>query len=168
MRTPRTNSASKRPPETRSPAWTPAAARLLAAGALLALGACAEVGDPPRPMATLSPLELVGLSVQSVEPDRLLGTVEDVVVTPSLEPVRLLVSSGSPAYPVERRVALDTGDVRYSTERQALLLSGMSVEQFAALPVLGNDQTGVPPQPGSADATNWYRATSPGPVPAAR
>ncbi len=168
MRTPRTNSASKRPPRTRTLAWKPAAARLLAAGALLALGACAEVGDTPRPMASISPLELVGLSVQSVEPDRLLGTVEDVVVTPNLEPVQLLVESGSPAYPVQRRVALDTGNVRYSTERQALLLSGMSVEQFAALPVIGTDQTGVPPQPGSPDATNWYRATSPGPIPAAR
>jgi len=168
MRTPRTNPTSKKLPEKRPREWRSPAARLLAAGALVALGACAEVGDPPRPMATISPLELVGLSVQSVEPNRILGTVEDVVVTPSREPVQLLVASGAPVYPLKRRVALDTGNVRYSTERQALLLSGMSVDQFAALPVLANDQTGVPPLPGSPNATNWYRATSPGPVPAAR
>ena len=168
MRTPRTVPTSTRPPEKRPREWKPTATRLLAAGTLLALGACAEIGDPPRPIATISPLELVGLSVQSVEPNRILGTVEDVVVTPSREPVQLLVESGSPVYPLGRRVALDTGNVRYSTERQALLLDGMSVEEFAALPVLANDQTGVPPLPGSPNATNWYRATSPGPVPAAR
>ncbi|MCW2243207.1 hypothetical protein [Azospirillum canadense] len=138
------------------------AARLLAAGALLALGACAEAGDPPRPMASISPLELVGLSVQSAEADRILGTVEDVVVTPSREPVQILVASGAPVYPLKRRVAVDTGNLRYSSERQALMLTGMSPDQFAALPpIAGNGQPA--PLPGTTDATNWYRATNPGP-----
>lgn len=140
------------------------AARLLAAGALLALGACAEAGDPPRPMASISPLELVGLSVQQAEADRILGTVDDVVVvTPNLEPVQILVASGSPVYPVKRRVVVDTDYFRYSSERQALLLTGMSLDQFAALPPITGNGPPVP-LPGAGDATNWYRATAPGPA----
>ncbi|WP_448206538.1 hypothetical protein [Azospirillum sp. sgz302134] len=159
MHTPWTGSSSKRVPPTGRPA-----ARLLAAGAILALGACAEAGDPPRPMASISPLELVGLSVETIEPDRILGTVEDVVLTPNREPVQLLVASGAPMYPLKRRVAVDTGNVRYSGERQALVLVGMTPEQFAALPDRsGAIPAGLAPLPGATDATNWYRATAPAP-----
>lgn len=160
---------------TGRPAATSAlAARLVAAGALLALGACAEAGSPPRPLATISPLELVGLPLQSVTPDRILGTIDDVVVTPNREPVQVVVASGSPVYPVKRWTVLDTGNVRYSSERQALLLTGMTPDDFAALPPVRGPGAGqaVPgllpapfpaPLPGTPDATNWYRATSPGP-----
>lgn len=140
------------------------APRLLAIGALLALGACAEAGDQPRPIASISPLELVGQSVVSAQPERILGTVDDVVVTPSREPVQLLVASGAPVWPVGRRVALDTGYVRYSSERQALVLTGMTPDEFTALPpITGSGQPGPAPLPGATDATNWNRATAPAP-----
>jgi len=146
------------PPFRRLPVrWLPFR-RLLAAGALLAVSACAESWDAPRPMASISPLELVGLTVQSG--DRILGNVEDVVLTPDRRAEQVLVASGAPVYPTKRRVAVDTGQLRYSRERQALILTGMSPEQFAALPdtVSGDRVMSVSP----AGSTNWMgTATAP-------
>ncbi len=139
--------------------------RLLAACALAALGACAETGDTQRSISQMSPLELVGLMVQSIPEDRILGTVEDVVLTPAREPVQLVVASGSPVHPVKRQVTLDTGQLRYSGERQALVLTDMTADQFEALfppPALVMSPSAPDRIPGNpADATNWNRATAP-------
>ncbi len=139
------------------------AIRLLTVCALAALGACAETGGPQRSITQMSPLELVGLMVQSIPEDRILGTVEDVVLTPAREPVQLVVASGSPVHPVKRHVTLASGKLRYSSERQALVLSGMTADEFDAL--FTEPATAVPlfaPLPGNpADATNWNRATAP-------
>lgn len=140
--------------------------RLLALGTLVALGACAEVGDAPRPMASITPLELVGLSVQSG--DRLLGTVEDVVLSPDRRAEQVVVASGSPVFPVKRRTALDTGYVRFSSERQALILTGMTAEEFTTLqesggapPVAGAPIAGAPVAPvSSTGSTNWTGVTT--------
>lgn len=141
------------------------AIRLLAVCASTALGACAETGDTLRPMAQMSPLELVGLMVQSIPEDRILGTVEDVVLTPAREPVQLVVASGAPVHPVKRHVTLDSGQLRYSAERQALILTGMTADQFDALfaTPAGTASPSAPDRiPGNpAAATNWSRATAP-------
>lgn len=129
---------------------------LLAAGTLLTLGACAEAGDPPRPMASISPLELVGLSLQSG--DRILGTVEDVALTPDRRAEQVFVASGAPVYPTKRRVAVDTSQMRYSRERQALILTGMTPEQFAALPDTVGGERVMPVS--SAGSTNWSGVTT--------
>lgn len=132
--------------------------RLLAAGALLAVSACAENWDSPRPMTSISPLELVGLTVQSG--DRILGNVEDVVLTPDRRAEQVLVASGAPVYPTKRRVAVDTSQLRYSRERQALLLTGMTPEQFAALPDTVSGDRVMSVSPGGS--TNWTgTATAP-------
>ncbi|KAA0675859.1 hypothetical protein [Roseomonas genomospecies 6] len=137
--------------------------RLLAVCALAALGACAETGDTQRPMARMSPLELVGLTVQSIPENRILGAVEDVVLTPAREPVQIVVASGAPVHPVKRHVTLDSSRLRYSGERQALVLTGMTADEFDAL--FTAPAAAVPtlaPLPGNpADATNWNRATAP-------
>ncbi len=129
---------------------------LLAATGLLALGACAEIGDPPRPMATITPLELVGLTVQSTDGTRILGTVDDVVVTPDRRPAQLVVASGAPLHPTERRATVDAGLMRYSSERQALILSGMTTDEFVALPAtVRGDQAATPQLSGATGSTNW-------------
>ena len=135
--------------------------RLLAVGALVTLGACAEVGDAPRPMASITPLELVGLSVQSG--DRILGTVEDVVLSPDRRAEQVVVASGAPVYPTKRHAAVDTGHLRYSSERQALILTGMTAEQFAALQEGGAAPltAGTPVVPmSSTGSTNWTGVTT--------
>ncbi|MFC5356590.1 hypothetical protein [Azospirillum himalayense] len=139
------------------------ATRLLAVCVLAALGACAETGATQRPMAQMSPLELVGLTVQSIPENRILGAVEDVVLTTAREPVQLVVASGAPVHPVKRHVTLDSGQLRYSEERQALVLTGMTADEFDALFATPAAMSpALAPLPGNpADATNWNRATAP-------
>lgn len=133
----------------------PLLAPLLAGSALLALSACAET-EAVRPMASMSPLELVGLTVQSADGTRLLGVVDDVVVTPDRRPVQAIVASGAPLYPTERRIAVDTEVLRYSSERQALVLTGMTPEQFATRPeMVGGDRMTPLGSVGATGATNW-------------
>ncbi|TWA74122.1 hypothetical protein FBZ82_101136 [Azospirillum brasilense] len=150
-------------PRMRHRRFTPRpATRLLAVCALAALGACAETGATQRPMAQMSPLELVGLTVQSIPENRILGAVEDVVVTPAREPVQLVVASGAPVHPVRRHVTLDSGQLRYSEERQALVLTEMTADQFDALFATPAAMApALAPAGNPADATNWNRATAP-------
>lgn len=141
---------------------TPFLRRLLAGAVLPVLGACAGTGEPPRQLASIPPLELVGLMVQSDDGRRTMGFVEDVVVAPGNRPVQIIVASGAPLYPTKRRVTVDTGHLRYARQRQALMLTGMTPDQFATLPdrIGGPGAESLEPvSPGLA--TNWTRATAP-------
>lgn len=144
---------------------------LLLAGALLALGACAQTGPATtaQDISTLSPLQLVGLSVQSADGTRTLGSVDDLVMTQDHRVRQVIVGSGAPMYPNERKVLVDTGDLRYAPNRQAVILVGMSPTDFAALPMThSTDQMmsmGVDGQTGlvrsGVEPTNWTAATVP-------
>lgn len=147
------------------PALNPrTAARLLAVALLPALGACA-MGEPPRPIASMTLVELVGLTVESRDGAHVLGTVDDILLTPANRPAQVVVSSGAPVYPETRLVTLDSDDFRYSTPRQALVLTGMSADRFAELPGrVGNGGFAPAGQGGTtvgtpSGATNWRGAT---------
>ncbi len=148
---------------------------LLSAGAMLALGACAQTdGLPARDVSALSPLELVGLTVQSADTSRTLGNVDDVVLTPDNRVEQVIIATGAPMHTTERNVVVNTTDLRYAPNRQAVLLVGLSPTQFAALPVADdhmlsmgptvptNTLTGAGPMThGGLEPTNWTNATGP-------
>lgn len=140
---------------------------LLSAGALLALGACAQTGPATtaQDVSTLSPLQLVGLTVQSADGTRTLGSVDDLVITPDNRVHQVIVGSGAPMYPNERKVLVDTGDLRYAPNRQAVILVGMSPAEFAGLPMTDSTDRmmsmGNAGPSGMAEPTNWTAATAP-------
>ncbi|AWU93886.1 PRC-barrel domain-containing protein [Azospirillum ramasamyi] len=138
----------------------------------LALGACAASSDmggvPSAQVATTPPIELVGLTVQTPDGARILGNVTDLVIGPNNQVEQAIVSVGTPRYPTERTVVVDSEYLRYSPNRQAVILTDMTVEQFAALPAAGgNDRmmsygrpgSGSPLASGSPAPTNWTGAT---------
>lgn len=140
---------------------------LLSAGALLALGACAQTGPATtaQDVSTLSPLQLVGLTVQSADGTRTLGSIDDLVITPDNRVHQVIVGSGAPMYPNERKVVVDTADLRYAPNRQAVILVGMSPAQFAELPMTDSTDRmmsmGNAGRSGGLEPTNWTAATAP-------
>lgn len=146
---------------------------LLSAGAMMALGACAQTGDltAQQDVSTLSPLQLVGLTVQSADRTRTLGQVDDLILTPDNRVERVIVGTGSPMYPTARKVVVDTADLRYAPNRQAVILVGMTPTEFAALPMTDSSdrmlsmgptvplmgRSGVPVT--GQQPTNWTGAT---------
>ncbi|SMH60508.1 hypothetical protein [Azospirillum agricola] len=146
---------------------------LVSAGAVLALGACAQTGPATtaQDVSTLSPLQLVGLSVQSADGTRTLGSVDDLVVTPDNRIQQVIVGTGSPMYPTARKTTVNTADLRYAPNRQAVILVGMTPTQFAALPMTDSTDrmismgsgtaTGNPYPPRTGlEPTNWTGATT--------
>ncbi|MBP2298313.1 PRC-barrel domain containing protein [Azospirillum picis] len=140
---------------------------VLSAGALLALGGCAHTemgGVPSAEVADKPPIELVGLTVQPPDGSRILGNVSDLVIGPTNRVEQAIVTVGAPRFPTEHKVTINTADLRYARNRQAVILVGMTPEQFAALPAVeGNDRMmsmggGAPASVGTAP-TNWYGAT---------
>ncbi|MCG5240876.1 PRC-barrel domain containing protein [Azospirillum doebereinerae] len=144
---------------------------LLSAGAMLALGACAQTGTmASQDVSTLSPLQLVGLTVQSADLTRTLGQVDDLILAPDNRVEQVIVGTGSPMYPTPHRVVVNTADLRYAPNRQAVILVGMTPTEFAALPMTGSNDRMLSmgptaPMPGGpmtrtgAEPTNWTGAT---------
>ncbi|ANC91628.1 PRC-barrel domain containing protein [Azospirillum humicireducens] len=141
---------------------------------VLALGACAGSSDmggvPSAEVATRPPIELVGLTVQTPDGRRILGNVSDLVIGPANRVEQAIVTVGAPRYPTEYKVTVNSENLRYAHNRQAVILSGMSVEQFAALPPtgvsdrmmsLGGGPGGTPLAAGGTAPTNWAGATQP-------
>ncbi|PWC39674.1 hypothetical protein [Azospirillum sp. TSO35-2] len=147
---------------------------LLAAGAVLTLAACShytEIGGvPAAEVATQPPVELVGLTVQPPDGSRILGNVSDLVIGPGNRVEQAIVTSGAPMYPTEHRVTVNSANLRYAKERQAVILVGMTPDQFTALPVVAADNrmlslgngTTLPASAANGPApTNWSGATRP-------
>lgn len=146
---------------------------LMIAGATAVLGACASQTNPTLADSTLtdisgrSPLELVGLTVESADGTRVLGGVNDLVLAPDNRVEQVIVASGAPAYPVERSVAVDSRAFRFVPSRNALKLTGMSPDEFAELPPVAVGQTMMSmaaARPDGATATgptNWYGVAPP-------
>lgn len=140
---------------------------LLSAATLLALGACAQTeAMPPRDVSILSPLELVGLTVQSADKTRTLGSVDDVVLTPDNRVEQVIIATGAPMYTTERKVVVNAADLRYAPNRQAVLLVGMTPAQFAELPAgsdhmlsMGTPVSNDPTMRTGVAPTNWTGAT---------
>lgn len=121
---------------------TPGLALLAAVTALL--GACASRSDSSlADISTRSPLELVGLTVESADGTRMLGSVNDLVLGPDNRVEQVIVTAGAPAYPQERTVAVDSAAFRFAPARNALKLTGMTADRFADLPPVASGQTMV-------------------------
>ncbi|MBY6265132.1 PRC-barrel domain containing protein [Azospirillum sp. 412522] len=135
---------------------------------VLALGACASSdmgGVPSAEVATQPPVELVGLTVQTPDGRRILGNVTDLVIGPSNRVEQAIITVGAPRFPNEHKVTVASDNLRYARNRQAVVLTGMTAEQFADLPpVAGSDRmislgaSGTVPAAGTAP-TNWAGAT---------
>ncbi|WP_042692234.1 PRC-barrel domain-containing protein [Azospirillum sp. B506] len=137
---------------------------------VLALGACASSdmgGVPSAEVATEPPVELVGLTVQTPDGRRILGNVTDLVIGPSNRVEQAIVTVGAPRFPTEHKVTVASDNLRYARNRQAVILTGMTAEQFAELPpVAGSDRmvslgNGGAVLPAGAAPTNWAGATKP-------
>lgn len=137
---------------------------------VLALGACASSdmgGVPSAEVATQPPVELVGLTVQTPDGRRILGNVTDLVIGPANRVEQAIITVGAPRFPNEHKVTVASDNLRYARNRQAVILTGMTAEQFADLPpVAGSDRmvslgnNGVVLPAGTAP-TNWAGATTP-------
>jgi hypothetical protein len=137
---------------------------------VLALGACASSdmgGVPSAEVATQPPVELVGLTVQTPDGRRILGNVTDLVIGPSNRVEQAIITVGAPRFPNEHKVTVASDNLRYARNRQAVVLTGMTAEQFAALPpIAGSDRmvslgnNGVV-LPAGTTPTNWAGATTP-------
>ncbi|CAO3355070.1 PRC-barrel domain-containing protein [Azospirillum melinis] len=137
---------------------------------VLALGACASSdmgGVPSAEVATQPPVELVGLTVQTPDGRRILGNVTDLVIGPANRVEQAIITVGAPRFPNEHKVTVASDNLRYARNRQAVILTGMTAEQFAALPpVAGSDRmvslgnSGMVLPAGTAP-TNWAGATTP-------
>ncbi|BAI71924.1 hypothetical protein AZL_012860 [Azospirillum sp. B510] len=142
--------------------------RLLFAGLpVLTLGACASSdmgGVPAAEMATEPPLELVGLTVQTPDGRRMLGNVTDLVIGPTNRVEQAVVTVGAPLFPNEHKVAVASDNLRYARDRQAVILTGMSAEEFAALPPVGRSDRMVSFGGGESGGETTLPA---GPAPAA-
>ncbi|HEY0834909.1 MAG TPA: hypothetical protein VGE72_13450 [Azospirillum sp.] len=147
---------------------------------LLSLAACAG-GPEARSLDTVSPVTLLGHVVLSADATRELGEVEDVVVGPDGRVMQIRVVSGAPMYhPVRRRAVIDADRVRFSRQRNGLLLTGMDSQQFASLPdaYFADDNVlalGPSPLPSRMPSmvfrglpTNWSGAVRPLGAPAVR
>lgn len=97
--------------------------------------ACAQPDDPRYTAAEHTPEApaLVGLVVLSEDGSRPVGTVHDVLVDASNQPVEIIVASGSPTSPVLHLVAVSPANMRYAPEQGAVALVDLTPEQFAAL-----------------------------------
>lgn len=135
---------------------------------VLALGACASSdmgGVPSAEVATKPPVELVGLTVQTPDGRRILGNVSDLVIGPTNRVEQAIVTVGAPRFPNEHKVMVGSDNLRYARNRQAVILTGMTAEEFAALPpIAGSDRMvslgsgGALSSSGTAP-TNWAGAT---------
>lgn len=116
----------------------------LLAGVSALLGACASRSDSSlADISTRSPLELVGLTVESADGTRMLGNVNDLILGPDNRVEQVIVTTGAPAYPLERAVAVDSAAFRFAPARNALKLTGMTADRFADLPPAAGVQTMV-------------------------
>ena len=115
---------------------------------LLAAGGCAQMGDmfggeqASRPIseqslvsvAQLEPAEMLGKSVLAYD-GQSVGEVEDVLMGRSGNRAsHLVVSSGGVMGLGGRSVALDIDNVRYARDRDAIVATQLTREQFASLP----------------------------------
>ena len=140
---------------------------VLAVLPVLALGACASAdmgGVPSAEVATKPPIELVGLTVQTPDGRRILGNVTDLVIGPTNRVEQAIVTVGAPRFPNEHKVTVASDNLRYARNRQAVILTGMTAEEFAALPPVGGSDRMVSmgsALPAGTAPTNWAGATRP-------
>lgn len=123
---------------------------VLSAIVLLSLGGCAQMGEwfggdssqqASRPISEqslqtasrLEPQAMIGKNVVAYDGQKV-GEVEDVVLNRNNRPSHLVVSSGGVLGIGERNVALDIDNVRYSRDRDAIVATQLTKEQFANLP----------------------------------
>lgn len=138
---------------------------LICLPALLLLGACTsrfEVMDP-KPVATLSPLELTGRQVLS-STGRDLGQVTDVVVGMDRRPEQIVVAMGSPMSMQRRHVAVRVDEGRFSAPQNAIVLNrDLTPEQVASRPDVADEagMLALGTTKAGAEPTNWHRATAP-------
>jgi len=132
--------------------------------AALLLAGCAsrfEVMDA-EPVASRSPLELLGVEVLS-STGRQVGSVEDVVLGPNRRPEHIVVRVGAPMTLDRRRVAVRVDEGRYSAPQNAVVLNrDLTPEQVASRPDLGIDDNMVAlgrVLGSGREPTNWRPAT---------
>ncbi|WP_448202975.1 PRC-barrel domain-containing protein [Azospirillum sp. sgz302134] len=122
---------------------------VFSAVALLSLGGCAEMGNwfggsdqqANRPISEqslqtasrLEPQAMLGKTVVAYDGQKV-GEVEDVLMNRNNRPSQLVVSSGGIFGVGSQNRALDINNVRYSRERDAIVATQLTKEQFAALP----------------------------------
>ncbi|MBP2290996.1 PRC-barrel domain-containing protein [Azospirillum rugosum] len=127
---------------------------VLSAVILLSLGGCAETSSwfggsneqaarpiPQQSLQTASRIEpeaMLGKTVVSYDGQKV-GTVDDVLMNRNNRPSELLVSSGGVMGLGAHNVALDIDNVRYSRERDELVATQLTKEQFANLPAYKDD-----------------------------
>lgn len=136
---------------------------------VLVLGACAGSdmgGVPSAEVATQPPIELVGLTVQTPDGRRILGNVTDLVLGPSNRVEQAIITVGAPRFPTEHKVTVASEKLRYAHDRQAVILTGMTAEEFAALPPTGGSDRMMSLGTGAGTAlpvvgapTDWSGAT---------
>lgn len=122
---------------------------VLSVAVLLSLGGCSGTGDwfggsnqqanrpiPEQSLQTASRLEpqaMLGKTVVSYDGQKV-GTVDDVLMNRNNRPSELIVSSGGILGMGARNVALDLNNVRYARDRDELVATQLTKEQFANLP----------------------------------
>lgn len=127
---------------------------VLSAVVLLSLGGCAETSSwfggsneqaarpiPQQSLQTtsrMSPQSMLGMTVVSYDGQKV-GTVDDVLMNRNNRPSELVVSSGGLLGVGAHNVAVDVNSVRYSRERDELVATQLTKEQFANLPAYKDD-----------------------------
>jgi sporulation protein YlmC with PRC-barrel domain len=91
----------------------------------------------------LEPRDMLGKSVLASDGQRV-GAIKDVLMgRGGNRPTHLIVGSGGVLGLGDRDVALDIEDVRYARDRDAIVATKLTQEQFAALPEFRDDGTMV-------------------------
>jgi len=122
---------------------------VLSAAALVSMAGCAQMDEwfggssdqASRPLdernlstlARLEPRELMGKDVVAFDGQKV-GTVDDVLMNRSNRPEMLVVGTGGFLGIGEKNVAVDVDRVRFSRERNAVVATNWTKDQFAALP----------------------------------
>jgi sporulation protein YlmC with PRC-barrel domain len=122
---------------------------VLSAVALVSMAGCAQMNDwfggspdqASQPinernlstLARLEPRELMGKDVVAFDGQKV-GTVDDVLMNRNDRPEMLVVGTGGFLGIGGKNVAVDVDRVRFSRERDALVATDWTRDQFAALP----------------------------------
>ncbi|HYH38053.1 MAG TPA: PRC-barrel domain-containing protein [Azospirillum sp.] len=92
------------------------------------------VGETSQSFGMMHPENFLEKSVMTAD-GQAAGTVEDVLLGPDGQPLRLIVSTG----PGARDVAIELSRVEVRSDSDALFVSGLTREEMQALPAFEGD-----------------------------